>query len=764
MILLTWFVSAFFTVLLVFALVVAMGIDGIPKKPVGFSKAVSKKVRRERRAKYNRRVFCKKFIKIKESTGAAPLTKEELLREVYFLTKANKKLTTGLARVRDGAETTRRESRKARRQQRDVCASRHVDAYETQRPPKCNDTKFHAMEGTLRRVGKKFKLSEGEVNQFWTQYVQQFAQSPTDEDKDRIFDVLLGLRRTMDNLSLSESSMGRVLAQLARPGVTAQALGRLRKSMDAALLKTFECKDSAKTSYLSPKDVILQSIIYSGMLNEEKYFVLFSGDGRVVGSHTRVSSVFLALRLVYLHAKEKDPLYPAQPLFPLCIVEDSESYTVLEAELGPLLTEMEEIARSGITLPGGRNAKVEFVFCADKKFTHLMMGLQSPKFACTRCFADEPERKANHREHPVDTPVPLVTFPTERQSNCPDERGRPRRNLISFIPTTHILEDTLHLCTRICDRLTHICCEVLIRKCASGSPEEGYPAFLNEQLGPVFAKWTHLAAVTFEMKQGRWATKPSITGNRWRMLLEHCDFASIPCLHSDDLIPYGIALQKLFKGFFDIFHIVNSRFPFRSDADAKKSCANLHDKIRMWCSTAINGADDIVALTKGEIIFTPYIHSLVHHVHEMLLYWGDIGSCSAQGLEFENGKHGSLWYKASCRRDGSARKPVLLNSLRRLYNVGDLVEDFPCDCGHVFRGMKTLRNHAMKEHMTVVDEEHVHEQSKKRRVQRETQKEVSDEVTTMAKENFKNYTDEYNNEAAMRRAASLLNEGSDEDL
>ena len=181
--------------------------------------------------------------------------------------------------------------------------------------------------------------------------------------------------------------------------------------------------------------------------------------------------------------------------------------------------------------------------------------------------------------------------------------------------------------------------------------------------------------------------------------------------------------------------VLNSRRPF-GESTPEDACKELQADIDKWFHTALHGDDDIPAVTTADILYTPYLHSLKHHIVKQLSLLKDLASLSTQALEYENGRHGAIWYRASCRRDGSARRPVLMNTLRRIYAPDADYEEFPCcveGCTRVFKGRKTLENHMHKEHDAEPDMEVVTERSKNRKAVRNGRKEKIEQIVSAAR-------------------------------
>jgi len=310
--------------------------------------------------------------------------------------------------------------------------------------------------------------------------------------------------------------------------------------------------------------------------------------------------------------------------------EDREAIELLMNELRPTL---ESVAREGIRRRDGVVVAVEFVFCADWKFTALAFGLNAPsaKYFCIWC--DCKKEQIADFETAWDSAEHQRTgrgiAGEESRPHAP-KRGRRAtfgiiaKSLLPFVQMQHVVVDPLHLLLRVSDvlqnQLVHYC-EMFrivldLVRAARLAGVEWEPTTANDKRGCI--KWT------------------SLDGRAKLCLLTSLDLSTVflvgaraPALRARLHEAYHLRFTEVWKGFRTIYQFINTDLNEGEEVPSEiQHVGSFATAVRTWASKFVG--------LFGRKAVTPYIHALVVHVPNMILRFGSIKSWTCQAQELKN--------------------------------------------------------------------------------------------------------------------------------
>jgi len=168
----------------------------------------------------------------------------------------------------------------------------------------------------------------------------------------------------------------------------------------------------------------------------------------------------------------------------------------------------------------------------------------------------------------------------------------------------------------------------------------------------------------------------------------------------------------LFQGWWDIYtDIRRVRSSPLSQEQRDTVRDDLRSRILSWVSFVITGsttsAIDVLDIANcvqpphlvDNSFITPYIHTLIWHVPDMIHSHGDIWSFSCQSLERMNQRHGQLYKNHNSRRLDSMSKEIFTNVFRlHLLVVNTPPSPFNCvrTCGKQYIYELCFSKHKLK--------------------------------------------------------------------
>ena len=517
-----------------------------------------------------------------------------------------------------------------------------------------------------------------------------------DEAKLRLHNQVMEFRSMMDGNAVADSLAMKILMRLKLKGLTGDAMTLARQSLDDVMQDDFSLHSNDMCTWVGPKELVGKALIFAGVKFEvgaEPDFVIV-GDGRTAGKKT---TTFLAIRLIRVDANEKAMPGTKHAIFPLAIMNHGEKREELAESLEELNEELADLQENGCEI-NGVLVKPRLWLGGDMKWLLVVTGCNTAPNACMHCHVTRKERKAWH-----------VRWPLQRTDNDTKKQGRLHENLFPFIPVERVIPDFLHLHLRIGERLIHLVAAKLLseaRVVASASDQEQtrQGQWLAAQMGPEIERLAKVekGSVRFELRERCWQVCPKLTGDRLRPVLAKMDFGKVPFLAQGIAAAKdGLAarFQECWGLFVKLFEIVNCPHPFSKDRLGDEFGPEQWQKyVDLWVKFSCheNKALGWAALFPAQDFMTPYVHTMLNHVTQLLLLHGDMHELAGQEFEKENNFHNLLWFRCSSRRGDAATRGIMLAALRKLFNTYGDDRHFLCPditCTRKFKGLATLYNH-----------------------------------------------------------------------
>ena len=355
---------------------------------------------------------------------------------------------------------------------------------------------------------------------------------------------------------------------------------------------------------------------------------------------------------------------------------------------------------------------------ADYKFLLLVLGFKcaTARFSCIYCKADLLNPTEWNEQRELD----------ERDATGdPDEStGQPRKNLFPFIERTRCRVDVLHLLLRCMDRFIHTTALLFLRELAPKlAKDEHKLEFLNKKLAPAIGASAGRASITI-IKQSNMYKLTRCTGDNYRSLLRTFKFANhLPPTASAR--KEAVLHQQMWDDFSDIYDSINTKAPY----DATR----IQAEIRSWFAACLNGQTlPTTKTSKGKTrgskkarrrkktttlkrcqplflasyLLTPYFHSLLNHVPQMIRLHGEIYSFTGQNFEKANNVHQRGQQVSNGIRGDDCSQVIhqdlrtKLNPMSRLDQLQRIECDSP-DCSKTYSRAGDWSNHRKAKHPTL---------------------------------------------------------------
>lgn len=518
-----------------------------------------------------------------------------------------------------------------------------------------------------------------------------------DEAELRLSDQIMDFRGMMDDNAVADHLAMKILMRLKIKGLSGDAMKLAKHSLDDVMQDDFHIHSDERCTWVEPKELVGRALVFAGVTFQiscaEPDFVVV-GDGRTAGKKT---TTFLALRLIRVNADEKAMPGTKHAIFPLAIMDHGEKLEELKASLTELNNQLDDLQENGCEI-NGAVVKPRWWLGGDMKWLLCVTGCNTAQHACMHCHVTKGGRKAWH-----------VRWPLQRTGNDTRKQGRLHENIFPFIPVERVIPDFLHLHLRIGERLIHcVAAKLLSEARVAASPKDPEQTrqgeWLAKQLGPEIERLAKLEKGTarFELRDKRWAVSPKLTGDRLRPVLAKFDFGSVPCLGaSPETKTLASRFHECWKLFVMLFEIVNCPHPFsKLEGFGPDEWQKYMD---LWVKSSCHedGKKGWAALFPAQDFVTPYVHTMLNHVSQLLVLHGDMHELAGQEFEKENNFHNLLWFRCSSRRGDAATRGVMLAALRKLFNTRGDDRHFLCPentCTKKFKGLATLFNHLESAH------------------------------------------------------------------
>lgn len=382
----------------------------------------------------------------------------------------------------------------------------------------------------------------------------------------------------------------------------------------------------------------------AGVLNPgEMVKVKISGDGTKVGKRLNI------VNITYTIINEKNRAMSEKGNYLLAVVKTKESYDTLAESLSNIIEEMEQTTSINVD---GTAYPLEYFLGGDWKFLACVCGIggANADYACIWCTCPKKERHNMEKSWSILDPElgarsleKIRQFARTKKYNCN------HAPLFSFIPTSHVVIDTLHLYLRITDNLIELIIRELKRCDAIEKKKTFTDNFERDKYKHMaeYEKYLQSLGIQFQFYVGK-ATKQleyrDLTGPEKQKLFKNVNIVSLlpNCPHSEKI-------QEIWNDFTAITDELKQDVKL-DDVDKIKT------NIKMWMNKFLT-----VYQTKD---VTPYMHAFSAHVPEFLSLYGNIEQFTQQGMEKYNDITSKNFFRSTNHQGISAIRQLFFKRKR----------------------------------------------------------------------------------------------------
>jgi len=333
-----------------------------------------------------------------------------------------------------------------------------------------------------------------------------------------------------------------------------------------------------------------------------------------------------------------------QPDNHYCLVLYSgiEKYEHLKNALNHLMNELEDIDKNGFIDSDGLKWKTILYFSSDWKFLSICLGINhaTATHFCPWCLCSKSDHSKLELEWNISKEMEII------KSNYQAYAGHKNAPIFTMIPLTHWIPDELHLMLRITDRLWSLMLE-----------ETGYQR--NEKIREKIKDEMSRIRVHFEFWQSQGSNNwnyTSLMGEDKMKVLKNFDIESVLPKNRSDLI------HELWNDF-DIL--------YTALRDSTTDPAFLKNKAKLWLNKFLTPSigdphkkNYIKGLYTNNDV-TPYIHVMVHHIHEFMSIHHNFGIKAFTCSPVEKKKHIQIskYFRKTLKDGGKGKKKAVIEIL-----------------------------------------------------------------------------------------------------
>ena len=373
---------------------------------------------------------------------------------------------------------------------------------------------------------------------------------------------------------------------------------------------------------LIKKDILDHSL-------DNKIHIRISGDGRNVGKKIKHVMVTFAI------LNDIENIFQPDNHYCLILYSGIEKYEYLKNALHYLTNELEDIDKNGFIDSDGLKWKPILYFSSDWKFLSICLGINNATATnfCPWCLCSKSDHSKLELEWNISKEIGVI------KTNYQAYAGHKHAPLFSMIPLIHWIPDELHLMLRITDRLWSLMLE-----------ETEYKR--NERIREQIKNEMSRIRVHFEFWKNQGSNNwcyTSLMGEDKMKVLKNFDIESILPKNRSDLI------RELWNDFDRLYTALR-------DSTTDPNFFKIQAKL--WLNKFL--IPSIGEPRKGNYIkglytnndVTPYIHVLVHHIHEFMTIHHSFGikafTCSP--VEKKNHMQISKYFRKTLRDGGKGKK------------------------------------------------------------------------------------------------------------
>ncbi len=324
----------------------------------------------------------------------------------------------------------------------------------------------------------------------------------------------------------------------------------------------------------------------------------------------------------------------------LGILQGSEDYELMKRNCLPILNEVNDVLKDGITFEGTHYTPHIFLG-GDLKFLLTVLGMNvscgSANYSCPFCKVHKDNRgdvtKSWDFYHGSDLRRDYTNF-------CEVKDGQKYQPLIR-IHTDFIVPCLLHCLLRVMDRLEkNLVLEMVqrdIRAKIDCQPQEYLKRLVDliRDCGVTYNVWE-----SKNDKKGTKHERTALTGGDKLKVLEHLPekLRSSDILHEDT----KEAICSLWENFLTLYTSISHCSP--EDAE------HVFNTAREWVQSYQSIGKDRFGYSAGKT--TPYMHILVYHCPYYISKYGGLAKLSGQGMEKLNDKVKFIHHRRTSRWDG----------------------------------------------------------------------------------------------------------------